>query len=175
MINRLSLEATSVSWPCERGLFRRKPREVRRDYDGLIVDGEPLQRLVGLGDSFFVTPLSSESPLDAAFAVEVVDALLGVGPGHYRDGCTPILVCGMDNDVYCGALGVLVVLEPEVVTWQLAWHLLDGNGSVEGHNESSAQEWTLHFERAAYEELLGAARSRFGAVAGGVDAWPFVP
>lgn len=175
MINRLSLETTSVSWPCDRGLFRRKQREVRRDYDGLIVDGEPLQRLVGNSGSF-VTPLSAESPRDAALAVEVVDALLGIGPGHYRDGCTPILVCGMDNDVYCGALGVLVVLEPGGVTWQLAWHLLDGNGSVEGHNESSEpQGWTLRFERAPYEELLGVARSRFRVVAGGVDAWPFVP
>lgn len=174
-MNVLTLRPSTETWRAERGIFRRRVVERRRDFVDLVVDGRPLSQWFDpVRAADLAPPLSARERRDAAWAVETLVALLGETTGPYQDGCVPLLVCG--DDPYCGVLGARVAIQQEVVRWHVGWHLLGSDGSVEEHTEPDPSEpRELVFDRDRYEEVLRPALTRFRATARGAMAFQFVP
>lgn len=178
MLNELTLVGSAESWKVEGGLIRKRMRLITRTFLNIVIDGKALR------DSFapahsdrLIPPLSADTPRDAALAAAVADALLGNTRGMYQDGCVPVLICGVDNDAYCGVVGARVALRSDAVTWSLGWHLLDAaTGSVQGHTEPAAGEYhELTFLRSSYARTINAARMEFLEHAKGKMPFEFVP
>jgi len=176
-MNELTLTPATASWPFERGFWRKRVELVTRGYTDLVIDDRPLRSWFDADRSNkLIPPLSLEDGHDAAFTVVTIEALLGEAPGPYQDSCIPILICGLDNDVYCGAACARVEVSEDAVRWKTGWHELDSDGSVEGHIEPGPTEPSgFTFDRLLYERQLRNLQHVARDASRGVEPVPFVP
>ncbi|SDB99962.1 hypothetical protein SAMN05660690_0127 [Geodermatophilus telluris] len=136
-------------------LAARRPHERPTAFEDWTVDGVPLRRLVA--DRWGVADLPVEMsrlwPEDPSSAVAGLRALLGEGAGDLRDGRVALLVCPVDQDLSCRALGARVRVGDDAVEWRdVGWQ-----DDVEPFAPAPDEYGPLlgfRFGRAQYERLL---------------------
>lgn len=164
MVAKLGLATVTTSWTVHSGLFRRREHKEGSAFEDWTVDGVPLRRLVkGLGElqqeATCLTNGSNE-------AVTQIDRLLGDRPSDFDDCRVALLVCPIDWDLHCGAITATLVIGDDTIEWRdIGWQ----NG-LEQTIETAEPNVSITFERASYEAVLQAARTRYVTSQGGANS-----
>ncbi|WP_346619715.1 hypothetical protein [Blastococcus montanus] len=154
-------------------LSERRPTERDSAFEDWTVDGVPLRRLVA--DRWGVPDLPSELtrlwPEDPGAAVAGLRALLGEGAPDFDDGRVALLVCSVDQDINCRALGTRLVIDNDTVQWRDVGWQCDFAEFVPAPDEYGPLP-TYSFDRRQYEGLLGELLRRYEALAAATPAAP---
>ena len=147
-------------------LSERRPSERDTTFEDWTIDETPLRRLVA--DRWGVSGLPSELtrlwPEAPRAAVAGLRTLLGECPPDFDDGRVALLVCPVDQDINCRALGARVVLGRDTVEWQDVGWQVDYERFDPTPDEYGLLP-TYAFDRRQYEEQVRELLRRYAALA----------